>query len=74
MSDTATAPTTGDLAVDGDVSHWVCCQDRRLTLCGIRYDEGTDFEDATPDCVVCNDLDWSDTCPLYGHDGCRGSA
>jgi hypothetical protein len=72
VTDLQTSTPTPSTSYGDDLGHWLCCHDSTRTLCGAMTTEPPS-DDAEPDCIVCDDLDWSDTCPLFGPNGCRGS-
>jgi hypothetical protein len=43
-----------------EITHVVCCDDPKLALCGVPYD---DFVEINPTCVVCSDLIGRPFCP-----------
>lgn len=57
---TTARPTPTD-----ELDHFTCCVDTNVSLCG--FDLTTtpfaDFDTAT--CIVCDDLETGDTCPIY---------
>jgi hypothetical protein len=64
---TLTDPTTTDTNHD-DICHYHCCTRPDLALCGTELDDEPADDDAPdPDCVVCVDLEKSNTyCPQGG--------
>jgi hypothetical protein len=71
MADTQSRPVRPGEGLDDQLCHQVCCRDDNRALCGRDVTEAAwKSKGATFDCVVCDDLNIVDHCPLYTT--CRG--
>lgn len=73
MADTQARPTGPVQGTDDQLCHQVCCQDENKALCGRDVSEAVWKPKGQPtfDCVVCDDLNALDACPLFKY--CLGS-
>jgi len=61
-------PTATIVDTDDDITHTVCCIDEEglVTQCGLDATDMPWVIHPKHECVVCNDLEENDQCPIFG--------